>query len=120
MDNYVVFNRTKNTILASTTELAKTPWTRMKGLIGRAAEEFPLGKALWISPSQGIHTMGMSFPIDVIYLDRAERVIYACHRLSPYRIAAFNWRARSVIELPAGTLEQSDTSVGDEVKLCRA
>ncbi|HEY3127898.1 MAG TPA: DUF192 domain-containing protein [Acidobacteriota bacterium] len=115
MDNCVVVNKTKNAVLASTAQLAKTPWTRIKGLIGCSAEQFPPGKALWIMPSQGIHTIGMSFPIDVIYLDRAGRVVYACHRLPPFRIAAFNWRARSVIELPAGTLKQSSTSVGDEI-----
>ena len=42
---------------------------RMKGLIGRSAEEFVAGKALWIVPSEGIHTFGMRFPIDAAYLD---------------------------------------------------
>lgn len=114
---YRLWNRSKQTVLASEVELADTSWTRMRGLLGRKPDEFTSGKGLWIVPSQGVHTVGMSFPIDVVYLDSQRRVIHICQRLEPFRIAALKFRARSVIELPAGTLAQTDTSVGDEMEI---
>jgi len=114
---YCVFNRTKNTVLASEVELVDTGWTRMKGLLGRKAQDFPSGKGLWIVPSQGVHTIGMSFPIDVVYLDSEYRVVHLYHALPPFRIASVKVKARSVIELPAGTLAQTQTYVGDVLEI---
>jgi uncharacterized protein len=114
---YHLLNRSKQTVLASEAELADTSWTRMRGLLGRRPDEFTSGKGLWIVPSQGIHTVGMSFAIDVLYLDSQRRVIHMCQRLEPFRIAALKFRARSVIELPAGTLAQTRTDVGDVLEI---
>lgn len=114
---YRLLNRNKQTVLASEVELADTSWTRMKGLLGRSVDDFVFGKGLWIVPSQGVHTIGMSFAIDVAYLDRERRVIYTCHALQPFRIAALKLRARSVVELPAGTLAQTQTAVGDVLEI---
>ena len=114
---YQLLNRSKQTVLASEVELADTSWTRMKGLLGQTSDEFTSGKGLWIIPSQGVHTIGMKFPIDVIYLDSSYRVIHLCHALHPFRIAAVKLKARSVIELPAGTLTQTQTSVGDVLEI---
>jgi uncharacterized membrane protein (UPF0127 family) len=114
---YRLLNRSKQTVLASEVELADTSWTRMRGLLGRKSDQFTSGKGLWIVPSQGIHTVGMSFPIDVLYLDSQRRVIHMCQRLGPFRIAALKFRARSVIELPAGTLAQTLTDVGDMLEI---
>ena len=119
MRTYCVFNRSKDTVVAAEVELAETAWSRLKGLLGRSEKEFAPGKGLWIYPSQGVHTFGMSYPIDVIYLDSAERVIRVCHRLAPSRIGPLKLRARSVIELPAGTLAQSRTSAGDALEIRR-
>ena len=74
---------------------------------------FGPGQALWIKPSDGIHTIGMSFPIDAAYLDSEGRVIRLYHQLKPYRIAAIVLKARSVLELPPGALVQTGTVVGD-------
>jgi uncharacterized membrane protein (UPF0127 family) len=114
---YRVFNLTRNTVLASEVELVDTEWTRIKGLLGRRSVDFASGNGLWIVPSQGVHTLGMSFPIDVAYLDSEHRVIHVCHSLAPFRIAALKLKARSVIELPAGTLAQTETSIGDVLEI---
>lgn len=114
---YRVLNRSKQTVLASEAELADTSWTRMKGLLGQKPEDFSAGKGLWITPSQGVHTIGMKFPIDVVYLDSGHRVIHVSHSLVPFRFAAVKFRARSVVELPAGTLAQTHTSVGDVLEI---
>jgi uncharacterized membrane protein (UPF0127 family) len=117
VSKYLVFNRSKGVVLASEVELAATAWTRMRGLLGRKAEHFSSGKGLWIVPSQGVHTIGMSFPIDVVYLDCERRVIRVYHNLAPFRIAAVKLKARSVIELPAGTLAETRTEPGDALEI---
>ena len=114
---YHLLNRTKQTVLALEVELADTSWTRMKGLLGTTPERFTSGKGLWITPSQGVHTIGMKYPIDVVYLDKGHRVIHVSHSLPPFRFAAIKFKARSVIELPAGTLAQTQTSVGDVLEI---
>jgi len=114
---YRVFNRSKQAVLADKLDLAETSWTRMKGLLCRKSSEFPPGRGLWIAPCQGVHTVGMSFPIDVAYLDSERRVIHVCHSLAPFRVARLKFRARSVIELPAGTLARTRTTVGDVLEI---
>ncbi len=108
-----IFNCTRQTVVASEVQVAETGWARMKGLLGRSGESFGHGQGLWIVPSEGIHTIGMSFPIDVAYLDSKHRVIHIYHRLAPFRIAAMKLKAQSILELPAGALWESRTEVGD-------
>ncbi len=108
---YLAYNRTQGVPLATEVRLAGTIWTRMKGLLGR--RDFPPGKGLWIRPSQGVHTIGMAFPIDVAYLDRDGRILRVYHQLAPFRVAALSMKTRSVLELPAGTLSRTQTTVGD-------
>ena len=91
----------------------------MRGLLGRAAAEFRFGKGLWIVPSQGVHTFGMKYPIDVAYLDSGKRVIRLYHQLAPFRFTAIKLKSHSVVELPAGVLQQSQTSVGDLLEFSR-
>jgi hypothetical protein len=109
-------NRSRETLLASQCGVADTGWARMKGLLGRRAEEFCPGKGLWLVPANAIHTIGMLFPIDAAYLDGKGRVIHLCHRLAPYRLGAVKLRAKSVLELPAGTLERTRTGLGDVIE----
>jgi uncharacterized protein len=111
------YNRTREVSIAADVERTENSWARMKGLLGRSSDEFGTGKGLWISPSQGIHTIGMRFPIDAVYLDCEGRIIKAYHRLAPYRVAAVLLRARSVLELPAGTLERTGTEIGDFLEI---
>lgn len=111
MRTYLVLNKTRGVSLASEVEPAETLGARMKGLLGR--KDLAPGKGLWIRPSQGIHTIGMAFPIDVAYLDGSCRILRTYHQLAPYRIAGVSLRARSILELPAGTLSRTQTIAGD-------
>ena len=112
-EKYVVYNRTRDICLADAVEPARSVLKRMKGLIGRSAEGFLGGKAFWIVPSEGIHTFGMRFPIDAVYLDTNGKALRIYHELAPYRFAAVMLKARSVLELPPGTLARTGTQVGD-------
>ncbi len=108
-------NRDRDTELASRVEKADTFWARLKGLRGRT--DLLDGAALWIVPSRGVHTRGLSFPIDVVFLDRAMRVLAVEERLAPGRFARIRWRARTVLELPAGRIRLSRTRVGDRIEI---
>lgn len=116
---YEAINRDRQAALSSRCEAADSGWARMKGLLGRSKEEFPPGKGLWLVPANSIHTIGMSFPIDVAYLDRAGRVIHLYHSLPPFRVTAIKLKARSILELPEGTLARTRTEVGDTLEFRR-
>ena len=72
---------------------------------------------LWISPSHGIHTFAMRFPIDAVYLDRDRIVIHIEEDLKPWRLAAVRVQAASVLEVPTGTIRESLTELGDQVDI---
>ncbi len=106
-------NATRNTILATRGWRATRAFERMKGLLGRDGLEE--GEGIQIDPCNSIHTFFMRFPIDVLFLDRDGIVIRAFAAIPPWRLTRIYGRARSVIELPAGTLERCETYEGDRI-----
>ena len=111
------FNRTRTTYLATDLMIARTHWTRFRGLMATDSSHFTRGQGLWISPSHGIHTFAMRFPIDAVYLDRDRMVIHIEQDLKPWRMAAIRVQAASVLELPTGTISESQTDLGDQVDI---
>ena len=111
------FNRTRTTYLATELMIARSHWTRFRGLMATDASRFCKGQGLWISPSHGVHTFAMRFPIDVVYLDQARMVIHVQEELKPWRLAAVRIQAASVLELPVGTIHDSQTTLGDQVDI---
>ena len=111
------FNRSRNAYLATEVAVADTHWTRLRGLMGTSAASFRSGQGLWIVPCHGVHTFAMRFPIDVVYLDRAKKVLHLEKSLQPWRIAAVRRKAVSVLELPCDTLTTTGTSIGDELEI---
>lgn len=107
-----VVNRTRGTVLATQLELAGTSKSRSKGLLGRTG--LPPGGGLWIVPCESVHTFFMRFAIDLVYLDRNHRVRKVRSGVGPWRLSAC-LSARSVLELPAGTIRASRTERGDEL-----
>jgi len=82
-----------------------------------APSDFGDGRALWIVPCRGVHTLGMRFPIDAVYLDRAGIVVHAEPHLTPWRFAPVKLNSAGVVELPAGTLTKTGTTVGDTIEI---
>jgi uncharacterized membrane protein (UPF0127 family) len=111
------FNRTRTTYLATELMIARTHWSRFRGLMATDGSRFRRGQGLWISPSHGVHTFAMRFPIDVVYLDRDRIVIHVEEELRPWRMAAVRIRAASVLELPTGAIQESQTALGDLVDI---
>lgn len=110
-----VLNRTRNTTVGENIELADTSLTRMWGLLGR--RRLDTGGGLWITPSSGVHTLGMKFPIDVVGLDRNKRVVKLWHALAPYRVTSVSFKTSSVIELAAGGIGDAQIELGDQIAI---
>ncbi len=106
-----VTNRTRGKILADRALEARSALVRMKGLLGRGGLE--LGEGLLIVPCNSIHTFFMRMSIDAAFLDTEGVVVALYGALPPWRATRLHLRARSVLELPAGTLAASGTEVGD-------
>jgi uncharacterized protein len=94
--------------------IAKSPWLRMKGLLGRG--DLPQGEGILLSPASSIHMAFMRFPIDAVFLARDLTVLRVVRDLAPWRMASKR-RAHSVLELPAGTCERSGVREGDRLTL---
>lgn len=114
------FNQTRGEYLATALAVADTHWTRFRGLLSLESRDFRKGDGLWIVPSHGIHTLGMGFAIDVVYLDHALRVIHTEKELRPWRIAPVRRDSLSVLELPCSTITQTQTAVGDKLVITLA
>ena len=109
-----VVNQTRGTILATRLEAAHTSATRRKGLLGR--EGLLPGEGLWIAPCESVHTFFMRFPIDLVYLDREYRIRKVCDAVGPWRLSAC-FSAHSILELPAGTIRETQTERWDTVEV---
>ena len=84
--------------------------TRRKGLLGR--DSLPAGEGLVIAPCNAVHTWFMRFAIDVAFVSRQGKILKIRHAVPPWRLTG-SLRAHAVIELPAGTLAQTETRPGD-------
>ena len=103
-------NRTKGIVLAETVEAAFDSRARRTGLLGR--DGLAADTVLAIAPSNAVHTIGMRFPIDVLFITRAGRVTKRVLQLRPLRIAA-SLSAFAVLEFAAGHPAVAATAVGD-------
>lgn len=85
---------------------------RARGLLFRA----PLraDHALLILPCRSIHTFGMRYAIDVVFLDRNARVVGLHAQLPPWRIAGVSG-ARAVLEMAAGAAATVGIRPGDSL-----
>jgi hypothetical protein len=111
-----VFNRTRESFLGLRVAPADTWWLRLKGLLGRRGVKPDDG--IWLIPSRGIHTIGMLFAIDLIYLDSANRVIDLVEHLGPFRISPVRIKCASILELRPRSIYHSNTQMGDELLIC--
>jgi uncharacterized membrane protein (UPF0127 family) len=100
------------TVVCERCELADRPASRLRGLLGREGLEPGAGMLLTHDPS--VHTFFMRFPIDVVFLDRANTVVKIVHALRPWRIAGA-LRARAVLELPAGAAAAAGLQPGSRL-----
>jgi uncharacterized membrane protein (UPF0127 family) len=108
-----VVNLTRQTEIGARIAVADRGPRRRKGLLGRTGLEN--GEGLWIVPCEAVHTFGMRFAIDLIYLDRDRRVLKVRNAVVPSRISGC-FRAHSILELPPGAVAATRTQPGDQLQ----
>lgn len=108
-------NITNGATLADDIEEALSHSQRRKGLLGRDSLE--PGAGLCFPRCRQVHTFGMRFPIDVLFIDRDGKLIRSCSGLEPGRLSPLVPRSRNVVELPSGTCETTGTHPGHTLEL---
>ena len=108
-----VHNPSRETTLADRALIADSSKTRKTGLLKH--DRLEPGEGLWITPCEGVHTVGMKFPIDVLFLDKRRKVVKIRATMPRWRVAACLW-AHSVLELPSGMAEATKTTAGDHLE----
>lgn len=102
-------------VLAEDLEVPRTFVGRGLGLMFRA--RLDPGRGMLIRPNSGIHMFFMRFPIDAVFIDRRGRVRRVYRGLRPWRVVPWVPGARSVVELPAGTLDGLALAAGEELSI---
>ena len=99
--------------------IARDPWTRLVGLIGRKAFHGPDG--MWFPKCNSIHMWMMRFPIDVIFLKDLKTEGTKTFRIEKMFRALPAWKALPVgcltatdtLELPVGSIDQYQLKSGE-------
>jgi len=112
-----ISNLTRQVELAHCVDVADQGAKRRKGLLGR--EMLSAGEGLWIVPCESVHTFGMQFPIDLVYLDPDKRVKKVRSDVHPWRLSAC-LSAHSVLELASGSIRRTQTKPGDRLEFSLA
>jgi hypothetical protein len=90
--------------------VAESARERMRGLLGR--DRLGADEALLLACCRSIHTFGMRFSIDVLFLDRQRHVV-AIHRDVPTARMLFSLRGVKTLEMSAGAARSLSIAVGD-------
>ncbi len=94
-------------------DVAERWWQRLRGLIGHSGLQ--PGEAVLLIPCRFVHTAFMSFPIDLVFLDRQQKICRLIRNLNPYKVAGC-WSAQATLELAAGEIERLGLQCGDHLQ----
>lgn len=106
-------NVTRERVLGDAVRVADSYLARARGLLGTPS--LSAGQGLWIVPCRSIHSIGMRYEFDALFVDRTGAVVALYSRFPRNRVSAIFRQARGVLELPPGTIEETGTEVGDVV-----
>jgi|SRR5580658_119018 uncharacterized membrane protein (UPF0127 family) len=113
-------NRTRGTVLCERLEVAESMAAQSRGLLGRdglASGAGMLFEGSGFLPLMWMHMFFMRFAIDIVFLDKANRVRRINHSLKPWRVSSMVFGARRALELEAGAAQRSSTTEGDQLEL---
>ena len=112
MNQLRIINRTRGTVVGSRVALANNLWSRLRGFLGRPRPTE--GEGILLVPCNAIHTFGMKFPLDVLFLDAEGQVLHMEDDFPPWKTTKRIRDARYVLEVPAGTAAATRTQPGDD------
>jgi uncharacterized membrane protein (UPF0127 family) len=113
-------NQTRGAVVCARLEPAGGLAGKSRGLLGRdhldedAGMLFEAGR---LEPFMWMHMFFMRFPIDIVFLDRANRVLRISHELRPWRVSPLVWGARRALELASGAARRSGIEPGDLIMI---
>ena len=111
-----ILNDDTGSCLARQAMLADTFSRRLRGLLGKRSME--QGRdGLLLSPCCAVHTLGMLFPIDLVFLSQTWIVLRTIPSFPPARLSPRVREARHVLELPQGMIAASGTTCGHQLKI---
>jgi uncharacterized membrane protein (UPF0127 family) len=110
-------NVTRGVRLTECARVADNFYTRLVGLLRDKTLEY--GDGMWIVPCNSIHSIGMRFKFDAVFLDKNLRVAHLVREMKPWRISKMVFSAHGVLELPAGLISQTATALGDQFEMRR-
>jgi uncharacterized protein len=93
---------------------AANPWTRLRGLLGRKPLEPAAAEGLLLEPCSSVHTFCMGYPLDLIFLDRNNRVLEVCEKVSPWSMRGARGAAKT-LELAGGSVVLLEPRIGEEL-----
>jgi uncharacterized membrane protein (UPF0127 family) len=114
-DLLTAINVTRGARLTKCGRIADGFYTRLVGLL--RDKTLAQGDGLWIMPCNSIHSIGMHFIFDAVFLDKNLRVVHLVREMKPWRISKIVFAAHSVLELPAGLISQTATELGDQFEM---
>jgi len=109
-----VLNLTKGNVVCEQTELASNPFTRMRGLLGRAGLD--QGAGMLFRGESSIHSAFMRFQFDAIFMDRELRVVKVAENIKPWRALGAKGSA-NILELSGGEITRLGIAVGDQLEV---
>jgi uncharacterized membrane protein (UPF0127 family) len=112
-----VYNRTRERSVADHARVADGFFSRLVGLLGTKRQWARPGHGLWIVPSHGVHTLGMLYALDLIFLDDNQVVVDVQENVRPFRISKVSLKSKSVLELPVDTILRTGTCAGDQLQI---
>ncbi len=86
----------------------------MRGLLGTTQIE--QGEGLFLMPCNSIHMFGMKYAIDAVFVDRQGKVVGLVHNIKPGQCSSVFWGAKNCLELPPGTIGDTNTETGDQLE----
>ena len=104
-------NKTKDTTIATRVRLANNIITRMVGLL--LDSHLPEDTGLLIVPGKQIHSFFMRFIFDAVFIDKEGKVIHLIEKMHPWKCSKLMLKSKQVLELSAGTIEKTNTEIGD-------
>ncbi|MDM8520544.1 DUF192 domain-containing protein [Anaerolineales bacterium HSG6] len=109
-----IINQTRNTTLITNARVANTFWLRLRGLLG--STPLKTGEGLVLVGVKSIHTLFMTFSIDIVYVDKNYSVIELAEDMVPYRLGSYVSQCAYVLEMPVGTIADTVTTIGDQLQ----
>lgn len=112
-----IINKTNQKIIADKVKIANNPISRTIGLLNKSV--LNEGEGLLITPCNSIHSFGMRFKFDAIFIDKKNKVKHIIKAMPAWRVSPLIIFAHSVIELPAGTADLAEVKIGDILELLK-